>query len=97
MYDQPMGGVHDPVSNLYFYVDMGRKMLRVLKVSHQPADNEAVITSKLNRPIDVALVGSNLYVTDSDPGQPCIWVVNVAAVRKKFSAAAEAMMDAAAT
>ena len=90
MYDQPMGGVHDPASNLYFYVDMGRKELRVLKVSHSPADNEAVITSKLRRPIDVALIGSNLYITDSDYDQPCIWVVSVAAVQKKFSAAAEA-------
>ena len=70
MYDQPMGGVHDPISNLYFYVDMGLKHLRVLKISHAPADNEAVLTSKLRRPIDVALVGSDLYITDSDHENP---------------------------
>jgi hypothetical protein len=88
MYDRPMGGVHDPVSNLYFYVDMGRKELRALKISHSPADNEPMITSKLRRPIDVALINSCLYITDSDHDQPCIWVVDVAAIRKKFSQSA---------
>ena len=88
MYDLPMGGVFDYRYNLYYYVDTGLKQLRVIKVSHSPADNEIIVKSSLRRPIAVALIDGNLYVTDANFEQPCIWVVDVSAVRKRFSAAA---------
>ena len=87
MYSRPMGGVLEPTSNLWFYADRDLGV-RVLKLWHNPSDTACVAApSMAGQPIDVALVGSHLYVTDRQPNQPRLLMINVGPIKRRFSQA----------
>ena len=94
MYGHPMGIAYHALSNLIFYVDRTLKQGRVLKLSHTPCDNAAFTAarglsaaSQLRTPIDIALVGTNAYITDAHHTHPALYVVSIAHVCKSFSSA----------
>ena len=97
MYGQPMGVAFHAASNLIFYVDRELKQGRALKLSHTPCDNaaftaasrSATVISQLRRPVDIALVDTDAYITDEDHEHPALYTLNVAHVCKSFATAEE--------
>jgi hypothetical protein len=95
MYAQPMGAAFQARSNLVFYIDLKLKQGRVLKLAHTPCDNAAFTAaprsasalSQLRRPVDIALIGTDAYITDEHHDRPALYVVSVAHICKSFSTA----------
>ena len=99
MYANPMGGDYSTRSGHYYYADPEMRQVRKLKILHTPCDNAVVCASRIQRPIDTALIfdgaakTSHLYITESHHESAGIWVVDVTAMEKQW-AAAEAAANA---
>ena len=58
------------------------------KLWHNPSDNAGVApASVVGEAIDVALIGSDLYMTDCQVGRPRLLVIDVARITRRFTQA----------
>ena len=101
MFKQPMGLAYHTRSGLLFEADPALRRIQVVKLSHTPCDVSIIAKGEgggrgqMASPMGLALLGTNLYVTDPGLKQPGIWCLDVSSVIKRFGAASELAAEAA--
>ena len=101
MFKRPMGLAYHPKSGLLFSADPLLRRLSAIKFSHNPCEVAVVAkgegggSRQLASPTGVALLGTDLYVTDPGLSTPGIWRLDVTSVLRRFSGASELAAEAA--